>query len=53
MKHEVTIKYKDLSDSYLEMLIEILIEAGLDEKADEIKDFMEESSDTEINDWED
>lgn len=45
MKHEVTIKYKDLSDSSLEMLIEILEEAGLDEKADEIRDFMKEEMD--------
>jgi hypothetical protein len=40
MKQEVTIKYQDLSDTYLEMLIEILTEAGLDEKADEVKEFM-------------
>ena len=45
MKHEVIIKYKDLDEQYLEMLIEILEELGLDEKADEIKEFMKESSD--------
>lgn len=55
MKHEVVIKYKDLEESFLEMLIEILEELGLDEKADEIRDFMQESSDDDISesndDW--
>lgn len=43
MKHEVLIKYQDLDDAFLEMLIEILSELGLDEKAEEVSSFMNES----------
>lgn len=51
MKKEVTIKYQDLPDTYLDMLIEVLREAGLDEKADEVEEFMNES--TEGEGWDD